>query len=474
MPAKLTIEKVRKEFKDKGFELITDTYINSRQLFRFKCSCGNESQMRLDHLRQGVKCAYCSGNKKLTIEHVRKELLKEGYTLDSTTYTNSATKFNYTCPKGHKGSINWNNWGIGHRCSVCFGTSKYSTDYIKENLAKEGYQLIDKEYLGNKYKLTLICPNKHEYKVSWDNWKSKGSRCPKCNEIGISKPEKEIQDFLNSFDISFRTNDRLLIKPYELDIVIPSKKIAIEYCGLYWHSEILGKDRKYHSLKLDKCLERGYKLITIFEDEWLSKTEIVKNRLRNLLFDYNNLTTVYARNCVVKEISSKVAKEFCIDNHIQGYAISNTRLGLFLKDELVSVMTFAKPSLSKGQKISKEYVWELSRFCSKSGFRVIGGASKLLKYFERNYDWSEIFSYADRRWSDGNLYDKLGFDYINTTKPNYWYFKNNTKRYHRFSLRKTKEDIKEMTEWEIRKSQNWNRIWDCGNLKFNKTKERFA
>ena len=102
--------------------------------------------------------------------------------------------------------------------------------------------------------------------------------------------------------------------------------------------------------------------------------------------------------------------------------------------------------------------------------RIVGIASKLLKYFERNYIWTRIFSYADRRWSDGNVYYKLGFKFTGKIKPNYWYIKNN-KRKHRFSLRKLKGDPKDITEWELRKSQGWNRIWDCGNLRFEKTKD---
>jgi hypothetical protein len=98
---------------------------------------------------------------------------------------------------------------------------------------------------------------------------------------------------------------------------------------------------------------------------------------------------------------------------------------------------------------------------------VLGGASKLLKYFERNYDWSKIISYADRRWSVGNVYDKLGFDLTGVTKPNYWYIKDQ-KRLHRFNLRKKYEDPKNLTEWQIRQSQGWNRIWDCGNLRYEK------
>ena len=100
---------------------------------------------------------------------------------------------------------------------------------------------------------------------------------------------------------------------------------------------------------------------------------------------------------------------------------------------------------------------------------VIGIAGKLFEHFKDNYEWDNIFSYADRRWSDGSLYKIIGFDFVYNTSPNYWYFKEDNKRIHRFNFRKDK--IKhlgneEQTEWEIMQEQGWNRIWDCGSMKF--------
>ena len=127
-------------------------------------------------------------------------------------------------------------------------------------------------------------------------------------------------------------------------------------------------------------------------------------------------------------------------------------------------MTFSKGNISKGSS-TKLGVWELNRFCVSRP--VIGIAGKLLKYFEVNYKPNEIFSFADRRWSDGNVYNKIGFTFVCYTQPNYWYFKDNKKRLHRFNFRKDK--IKHLgtenqTEWEIMQEQGYDRIWDCGKL----------
>jgi hypothetical protein len=62
------------------------------------------------------------------------------------------------------------------------------------------------------------------------------------------------------------------------------------------------------------------------------------------------------------------------------------------------------------------------RFCNKLNTSIIGGESKLLNYFIKKYEPSEILTYVDRSWSKGNLYSKLGFDLIGKTKPNYTYY----------------------------------------------------
>jgi hypothetical protein len=217
---------------------------------------------------------------------------------------------------------------------------------------------------------------------------------------------------------------------------------------------------------MDK-IGKGCKLITIFDDEWIKKNDIVKNRLKHILVKESNL---YARNCDIREISNKEAKDFVDKIHIQGYVSCAIKLGAFHKDTLVAVMTFAKGSISKGN-TTKEDVFELSRFCVEP--TVVGIASKLLKYFQRNYYYNEIFSYADRRWSDGNLYRQIGFNFVSYTQPNYFYFKvgGEIKRFHRYNFRKDKikhlATVEGQTEWEIMQETGWDRIFDCGNIKLN-------
>ena len=277
--------------------------------------------------------------------------------------------------------------------------------------------------------------------------------------------ESELKEFILSI-----ISDEIIMnsKPgkFEIDILIPSKKIAIEYNGLYWHSELILRDPvKYHVSKLEECNKLGFKLIQIFEDEWLFKKDIVKSRLKMAL-GCNNVTRIHARKCEIKEINSNTKNDFLDMYHIQGMDISIVRLGSFYNDELISVMTFSYGNISKGsKKVIGEY--ELSRFCISDKYVIPGIASKMLSYFKRKYDWSLIYSYADRRWSEGNLYYKLGFKLDRITDPNYWYTKDGFKRIHRFNLRKTKLDPKDITEFDLRDSQGYYRLWDAGNFRFS-------
>jgi hypothetical protein len=282
---------------------------------------------------------------------------------------------------------------------------------------------------------------------------------PKINYT--SKAETEICEYIKGLlpDIEVRSRDKYVIGRGELDIYIPSMRLAIEYNGLYWHSEIAGKSRDYHLNKLEKCTKKGIRLITIFEDEYMEKPHIVRSRLASLLG--KSAFVLGARECDIVELSSAEANSFLKEHHIQGSGRSNVRYGLMYDNELLSVMTFSKDNLSR--KIND---WELNRFASKTDWNIAGAASRLFKRFIRDHNPKQIVTYADKRWSEGNLYHHLGFVMSRDTEPNYWYI-DGLRRIHRFALRKNDQDDPNMTEWENRKAQGWNRIWDCGSIRFD-------
>lgn len=330
---------------------------------------------------------------------------------------------------------------------------------------------IDEKYYGAHYHHNFKCKIcGFEFNQIW-NEIQQGYKCPSCypRNKGYSKGETEVRDFIkDELKLNIKTNVRSFIPPLEIDILIEEEKICIEYDGL-WHHNENHTERKgikapiYHMYKVNEVEKLGYKLITIFEDEWIYKKDIVKERLKILLNRFNG-NKVYARNCEVKEISAEDKNKFLELYHIQGRDIVSVSLGAFYNNELVSVMTFGKGNISKGS-ISKDGIWELSRFCSNYKYHVQGIAGKLLAYFKSNYDWKEIYSYADRRWSNGNLYRTLGFEQENKIRLNYWYVKG-YKRIHRFNLRKREGEPKEIPEKILRIKEGYDIVWDCGNLKF--------
>jgi len=334
--------------------------------------------------------------------------------------------------------------------------------FTKEEYLSKGY------YEDYKFK---CCECKNEFLDCLED-----GDLPRCNVCykGKSDFEKRVVDFIKTicFD-EIMENDKIVLNGKELDIYIPSKKIAIECDGLYWHGEINGtKNKTYHLDKTIECEKKGIRLIHIFEDEWINKQDIVKSILCNI---FKTDGKIYARNCIIKELQAKECNIFLKNNHLQGYDLTaNIRIGLFNKDKLVSVMTYGNLRLSLGNKKTNNNEYEMRRYCNIINTSVIGGASKLLAHFIKIYKPSKIISYADKRWFIGGLYEKLKFIKVSNGNPNYWYFGKDKhyKRYHRFSFAKHTQQKKlkifdvNLSEWKNMQNNGWDRIWDCGHLKY--------
>ena len=170
-------------------------------------------------------------------------------------------------------------------------------------------------------------------------------KCPICYPKleGVSAEEIELRETVRSLvpDEKMIVGSRLVIPPRELDIYLPGKKFAIEFDGLFWHSDANDIITKaYHAGKTEACDEKGIRLIHVFEDEWIEKRCIVESRLKNLLGVYDK--TVFARKCEVKDVTSREAELFQNSSHIQGSVRAKVRLGLYFENELVALMTFGK------------------------------------------------------------------------------------------------------------------------------------
>jgi len=326
------------------------------------------------------------------------------------------------------------------------------------------YDYSNTTYIGIKGNIVVTCPEHGDFEQLADSH-LRGCGCQKCG-IKYDKSEGQVKDFIRGLGIPFLENVRNIIPPLELDIYIPSHNIAIEFDGLYWHSE-LRKPSNYHLNKTEGCEKQGIRLIHIFEDEWTLNEDVVKSRLSNILGI--NKHRVFGRKCRVVELDKPTTKSFLNENHLQGSVGSSIDIGLTYNGEVVCSMHFNRPRLGMGK--GGNY-YELSRFCNKKNTTVIGGASRLLKYFIKTYNPKEIISYADRRWSQGELYETLGFNKDGVNRPNYHYIIGNTRK-HRFGFRKHilgKEgfDVENKTEHQIMLDRGIYRIYDCGTIRYKK------
>lgn len=296
---------------------------------------------------------------------------------------------------------------------------------------------------------------------------------------GFSFQEKEVCNFIKDLNINTVENKRLS-EINELDIYIPDHNLAIEYNGIYWHSYMhpdrassdKQTDIRYckqrHIRKTEACQAQGIKLLHIFENEWSNpvKQEIWKSVISNAL---GKSIKLGARKCILKPVPKKDVRPFLEENHLQGYGVSPIAYGLYYEDTLMSITTFAS---GKGR-MDKNTDWELIRFCNRKGYNVQGAASRLLKAFRSEHKGS-IKSYANRRWSDGNLYRALGFKEIGISAPNhfYWHKSDSSELIVRQQLQKHKLKDKienfdsSLTAFQNVTNAGYNIIWDSGNYVF--------
>lgn len=484
-----TSEQFLQEIKEKHgdcYDLSKVEYINDKVKVCIICQKHGEFFITPQHFLGGEGCRLCGIEKAaITRRKSHSKFLEEcdNSHQDGTNYDYS--KANYVGDKvpvciichetdenGNKHGEFWqspnNHISKSQGCPKCGRLKsdenrKYTQDEWVEKakiVHNNKYDYSHTNYINSDEKVAINCSEHGIFYQKPSNHLMKQG-CPKCfkEKSGV---EREITEYISSLGVEYIENERKILNGKEIDIYIPIKKIGIEINGLIWHSDLYGTDDKYHLQKTNDLEKQGIKLIHVFEDEWNDKHDIVKSRLNNILGVTEN--KLYARKCEIKEVSSEVASDFLNKNHIQGNVGSTVKIGLFYNNKLVSLMTFGKERKALGSK-GKDGCFEMIRFCNKLNFNVIGGASRLLKYFIKTYNPKQIISYADRRWSQGKLYETLGFDFVKNTTPNYFYIVKK-RRENRFKYRKDiliKEGFdSNKSEREIMAERKIPRIYDCG------------
>lgn len=453
-------------------------YYSGNKMWHCRCSCGVEKDINGQTLREGLSKSCGHSTSKLrdiegqTFGKWRVlEKRSNGYWLCECSCQNKTQRLIYGgslrcgrttscgCDKntkrkhtlmqryGEVSTIKINNPRENWQIEVINNKDKF-TEYLKNNklsiseLAKQlnvGYSAV--QVLVHKYNL-------ESYVNLWDF---------------SSQYENEIKNYIKSiYSSTVEYNIRSVIPPYELDIYIPDKKLAIEFNGNYWHSSC-NKDKNYHLNKTIKCIQSGIRLIHIFEYEWVN--ESTKSKIKNLLHDsICGCNVLMARKCDIKEISGSEAEKFETDYHINGAVNASINFGMYYNNELIGIVTFGKP------RFNSEYQYELIRLCWRPGIIVVGGFEKFMAAFTNKYKPISLISYVNASKFYGTSYKRLGFKYDGWTEPNYVWVNSNNDVISRYKAQKqnlVKQGYSpDMTEEEIMSSLGYIKVYDSGNLRY--------
>lgn len=331
-------------------------------------------------------------------------------------------------------------------------------------------------YEGNACRMTWRCKKDHVFDML-PNKVQQGQWCPKCAGVGPSKGQLEVYEFIKQYHSEAILSDRSILGRKELDVWAPSLRMGIEYNGLRWHGELENGARGRTTADYQKflmCRDKGIRLVTIFEDEWLSKERQVKAFLKAIM-RVPSIQKLNARDCEAV-VGHPSARQFIEDNHLQG-SVGGTHVALVHPEKgIVSAATFARVNPSHGKRRPPGTV-ELARYCVAEDVSVRGGLTKLIAAFSRYQPEAKLLvSYSDNRWSVGGVYEAAGFTKEAESGPGYWYFRfgSTGPRYHRWTWTKRKAmevygADPSLTEWEIMQANGWDRIWDCGTTTWTKS-----
>lgn len=443
---------------------------------------GDFTQTPSAHLN-GQGCPKCAGknlNRDEIIEKFR-EVHGEKYDYSKVSFEQMHKKVCIICPEHGEFWQTPSKHLLGQGCNECSkkerGMNKRlnQEEFLKKanEIHANKYNYSKVNYITSHDKVEIICPQHGSFwQYPYDHLQGHG--CSSCSNT-FSIGEMDIYTMLCGYfgNENVELHNRSILNNKEIDILIPSLKIGIEYNGLYWHSEKYNKGRWYHYKKMEECNKKGIKLIQIFEDEYLKNKSIVFNKIKHILNIPNVAPKIMGRKVLIKEIDNEKAKEFLNNNHIQGYTNSTIKLGAYYQGILIGVMCFNKTGV--------ENEWILNRFATDNKYICQGVGGKLFKYFIRNFNPEKVKSFADRRWTinEDNLYIKLGFKLVKKLNPDYRYISgsNSRERIHKFNLRKKTLHNKygfpiDMTEKEMVEKLGLYKIWDCGLYKYEWNKKR--
>lgn len=474
------------------------------------CDRGHEWQSTIGARINGKNCPVCAGKQILAgyndLATLNPDLaaewhpVKNGTLLPSQVGLRAAKKVWWRCKSGHEWASTVRNRHKGNGCPFCSGR-KVLAGYndlatTHPEIASQWHPTRNGDLTpqgvtsGSERSIWWQCDKGHEWMAFPYNRAGNGSGCPECvANLYVSRGETEVFDFVSSLlpGVEVRQSDRTAIRGSrgtgygngELDIYIPSINFAVEFNGLYWHSEAAGKDEGYHAAKHQVCLDKGIQLYQVWEDDWRDRRDIVMRGLAHRLGVLQQMKSlcqdmpdywferIGARQTRIMRVDFKTAAGFLDAHHIQGRAAGSHYFGLVDKEERVRAILVIKRASSHAG------VYYIERYAS-AGI-VAGGFTRLLSFAERAIpDVTRWVTFADRAVSDGGLYENTGFHVDKVLEPDYTYFVNG-RREHKFNYRlaRFKSDPgliwqEGLSERELAARNGLVRIWDSGKTRYIK------
>ena len=407
-------------------------------------------------------CGYNTSQSKntSTLEFVLdrfREAHGDKYDYSNMQYVNSTAKVEIICkthgtfwqvPNAHK---------AGKGCQACSSTrngrmKRLSVDdFIKKAnvIHNNKYDYSQVDYVTNSVNVKIICPEHGGFFANPANH-MRYSGCPKCCST-FSKQENKIADFIESLGFEVIRNDRTQIAPLELDIYIPELSLAIEYNGIFWHSEA-HKEKKYHQKKYLKCKDQGISLFQIREDLWITKRQIIESMI---IYKLGLANRIFARKCKVIPLEFREARSFYQEHHLQGAGMCHSKqmhVGLEFNGQLVMALS---------ADCKKRYI---TRVCSHKGLAIVGGARRLLARLPSG-KW---MTYSSNDLG-GSMSHYEGVTSTAQTEPSYFWFKGmevvQRQKVQKHKLPKLFPDYDGSTEITWMQSQGYLRYFNAGNTK---------
>lgn len=277
--------------------------------------------------------------------------------------------------------------------------------------------------------------------------------------------ESQVKDYIRSLGLAVTENNRTILHPKEIDIVIEEKSLAIEVNGLYWHSyhPRSGKkeNKNIHLEKSQKAEQKGFQLLHITDHQWITKNCIIKSMLKVKLG--KSSFRIFARNCDVVEVSTVEQRTFLDKYHLDGYSGASGAFGLVHKGELVSLLSYSPKRFGDKDGI------EIVRFATTFDTVVVGGLSRLLARVKKKYPQQKICTFCSNDISLCKSYIQSGFTLKHHTGPSYFWTNGNTilSRYQtqKQKLKKLLGSNFDQTKSESENmfNNNFRRYWTSGN-----------